>query len=142
MQSLKWFRSFDTGNAVIDNQHQGLVECLNEMMALMDEGKGKKVHTKCLEFRRLLDAHHADEESILRDAEYPRLNDHLVSHGETKERFNYVFTSCSEVCKDNRADPCLIDMNSILIRHLLQADMDFKSFLQTKGLANNNHGTN
>ena len=139
MQSFKWMKSFDTGNAVIDGQHRELMECVNELAALMGEGKGKEVHATCQKLRRLLDAHCADEEGILRDAEFPRLDDHLVSHAEITARFSHICTSCLEVCKDNRAGPCVMDMTSALLYHFLHGDMDFKSFLQTKGLAKNSH---
>ena len=139
MASFQWMESFDTGNAVIDGQRQELMECLSELAAIVGEGKAEKVHAKCLELRGLLDAHFVYEEDILREAAYPRLDDHLYSHRKTTARLSHVCTKCLEACKDNLAGPCIMDMTTILIHDFLHEDMDLKSFLQTKGLANNSH---
>ena len=135
MQPLVWMKSFDTGNADIDSQHRSLMDCVSRLAGLISDGKGKEAYDECLKFRRLLDDHFADEEEILRDSRFPRLDDHLILHSETATQFNNVYTSCQETCKHNKAGPCVVEMTASLMHHLLHGDMDFKSFLETKGLS-------
>ena len=136
MKSYEWFKSFDTGNTVIDAQHRELLERINQLATLVGEGKGKDASDKCQEIQQLLNDHFAEEEDILRAAEFSHLDDHLESHMNTTGRFSHVCSSCDKACLDNRAGPCIQDMTTIIIHHILGDDMKFKSFLQIKGLAN------
>jgi hemerythrin len=139
MQPIKWRKSFETGNAVIDGQHRELVACLGEIMAFTGSGKGGKAYAACQNLRRLFDAHFTDEESIICKVEFSRLAVHLASHGELREHLNTLFSTCLEACRGNCAGPCMPDLASVMIHHFLDGDLDFKSFLQAKGLANGNH---
>ena len=139
MQSIEWRKSFETGNPVIDGQHRELMACLGEVMAFMNSGKGEKAYAACQNLRRLIEAHLSDEEDILRKAEFPRLAVHLASHEEIREHLNTVFSTCLEACRDNCAGPCIQDLAAVFTHHFLDGDLDFKFFLQAKGLANDSH---
>lgn len=138
IKSFEWLKTLDTGNAVIDAQHRELMEYLKKLAAFVGEGKGQEAHSTCQELRQLLDAHFASEEDILRNGEFPLLDNHLVSHLKTTGQFSNVFSSCLDVCKESRAGPCLVEIASIFLNHFHE-DKKFKFFLQTAGLANNNH---
>lgn len=138
MKHIEWMKAFNTGNAVIDTQHERLLECVDELAAFVGEGNGKEVHVKCQEIRKLLDVHFADEEAILREAGFPRLDDHLAAHAGTTMQFSQICSSCNEVSLEGKAGSCIPDMTAVIVHHILHGDMDFKSFLQTKGLAADN----
>ncbi len=138
MESLGWLKSFETGNAVIDGQHRELLACLKEIATLMGEAKGEETHAKCQELQRLIETHFAAEESLLHESRFSRLDAHIASHRETAKDFEHICTSCKSACKDNCAGPCLPEMAVLLVSHFLHGDLDFKSFLQVKGLANGN----
>jgi hemerythrin-like metal-binding protein len=139
MQPIEWSSSFETGNPVIDGQHRELLACLGEIVALMSRGNGERTYAECLNFRRLFEAHFSDEERILSKAEFSRLPVHVASHEEIREYLNTLFSTCLEACRGNCAGPCMPDLASVMIHHFLDGDLDFKSFLQAKGLANGNH---
>lgn len=127
-----------TGNSVIDGQHQELTECLNKMAAFLREEKGEQTHISCQKFWKLLDAHCADEEGILRDAGYSRMDDHLATHEETLTRINQIRSTCKGTCKENHVGSCMGNMESALTDHLLAEDMAFASFLQAKAWVDDN----
>lgn len=139
MQPIEWRKSFETGNPVIDGQHRELLACLGEIAALMSRGNGERTYAECLNLRRLFEAHLSDEEKILCKAEFSRLAVHLASHEEIREHLNSLFSTCLEACRDNCSVPCIQDLSSVITHHFLDGDMDFKSFLQAKGLAPGNH---
>jgi len=139
MKSIEWLASFETGNSDIDDQHRELLDCLDELKDLMESGEGEKAHAHCVILRKLFDSHCADEEALLREAGFPRVDAHMETHEESKDSINAVICSCGKACKGNIGGACIEDLSSILIRHFLQGDMDFKSFLQVSGLAKNNH---
>lgn len=129
----------ETENETIDAQHRELVACLNEMTSFIGEGQGDKVHAACCKLPGMLRSHFEAEEAILRDAKYPDVDAHANHHAETNERYNTIFTACGAACKDNRAGSCLSDLTFVLVEHILRDDLLFKSFLQTKGFADNYH---
>ncbi len=139
MKTLGWLKSFETGNAFIDDQHKKLLLCLKELAILVGQAKSEETHAKCQELQHLVDSHFADEESFLRDSDFPRLDKHVAQHLESSESFNRICSSCEDACKGNSAGPCLPNLAIVLVDHFLQGDLDFKSFLQMKGLANGNH---
>ena len=133
-KTFQWRDSFETGHPVIDEQHRGLVECLQAIPELHAEQKGAEALEQCKTFRELLDRHFAEEEDILEEAKFPRLAEHLASHKDTRDRIHKVFTECGEVCTKPGEIPCVDNLAFFLFDHFLRGDLDFKSFLQTRNL--------
>ena len=139
MQPTEWLASFETGSSLIDDQHRELLAYLSKLKDLMESGRGEEAHAECLTFRKMFEAHYADEEELLRQAGFPRMDAHLATHEESRQSLNGVFSSCGAACKNNTSGGCIEELLSILVHHFLKGDMDFKSFLQTRGLADNGH---
>ncbi len=136
MKLPEWKKSFETGNAVIDAQHRELVDSLNKISALIGEGKGTQAFAECLTFRKLTRNHFDEEEEILRGAEFPRLKSHLVAHKKSLEQFEEIFSGCGNICKESDPCPCREDLSFLTLDHIVRNDLDFKSYLQTRNLAN------
>ncbi len=135
MKPPEWKPSFETGNAVIDAQHRELVESLNKVSALIDEGQGKAAFATCNEFRELTRKHFEEEVKILREAEFPRLKTHLKEHKKFLGKVEEVFSGCGATCKDGISCPFIEDLSFMTLDHIVRNDLDFKSHLQTKNLA-------
>ncbi|NQV84080.1 MAG: hypothetical protein HQ494_09695 [Rhodospirillales bacterium] len=131
-KTLQWKTSFETGHSAIDEQHRGLVECLANITACMGD---KKAFEQCLAFRDLMKQHFDDEDKILLWADFPRQADHQVSHRESLEKFGAIYSECGEACTKSTDSPCMENLSYLLLDHFLRGDLDFKSYLQTKNLA-------
>lgn len=138
MPSLKWSKSFDTGNEVVDRQHHRLMARVNEMAALIDESDGGEALDACHKLRAEVRDHFADEEDLLRTAEYPRLDVHVASHDKTLRIFNQVISNCGEACINSGSSACIKKLGFILLDHFVRSDLDFKSHLQAKKLEKDN----
>lgn len=138
MKIHQWRKSFETGHAGIDGQHRKMIACLDSIKALIDERKAEEAFEECLKFRKFSDDHNEYEEKVLRDSGFPRQMDHQKSHQETIDKMDEVFSSCGEACKKSAATNCMEDMSMILVEHILRGDLDFKSFLETVNLADDN----
>ncbi|MDA1089960.1 MAG: hypothetical protein O3A85_06585 [Proteobacteria bacterium] len=138
MKIHQWRTSFETGNAEIDGQHRKMVECLKEIDTYIAKGN-KKAFDECLKFRKANADHAAFEESLLAEAGFSRLEMHRKAHKETEGKMQELFATCREACKDPQPTSCTKDLSYILIDHLLRSDLDFKSFLQNKNLANDSN---
>ncbi len=114
---------------------------VNEMGALIDKGDGGKALDGCHKLRAEVRDHFTDEEDLLRAAEFPRLDNHIASHDTTQQSINQIISNCGEACINSGSSACINELGFILLDHFVRGDLDFKSHLQTKNLANNNnHG--
>ena len=75
------------------------------------------------------------EETILRDAHFPRLDEHIEAHARLTETCREVLTHCDKACLKNQADDCTVQLSMSILEHIVSKDLDFKSFLQAAGLA-------
>ncbi len=135
MKLHEWKKSFDTGNAVIDAQHRGLVESLNKILTFSNEGKGALAFAECLAFRKLAEKHFNDEMKVLHEAEFPRLKTHAKEHMNLLGKFDKIFSDCAENCKDGAPCPHMEELSFMTVDHLVRHDLDYKSHLQVKNLA-------
>lgn len=95
MALIKWTDELNLGIEKIDEQHQQLVEIINEFGEAAQKGKGSRVMNKILdELVGYTQEHFADEERFLKDAGYPQLADHQAKHRQLLqkiERFQFDF---------------------------------------------------
>ncbi len=99
--------------------------------------KENSCDAQCNEFRELTRKHFDDEVEILRKAGFPRLESHIKTHEKTLEECGKIFSNCGETCKDdNPSCPCMEDLSFLTLDHIVRNDLDFKSHLQTRNLAN------
>ncbi len=138
MKIHQWRTSFETGHAGIDSQHRELFASLENLDAFNTEGNTEQAFAECQRFRKLAANHLSFEENVLDDAGFSRLDMHRKTHVEFSGKIEEVFSPCGETCKETRRRSCNEVMSFILVDHLLRNDLDFKSFLQTKKLADGN----
>lgn len=135
MKYHQWAKSFETGNAVIDAQHREMIDGVGDMAELMKDGHGAEALAACKAFRELSKAHFRSEEEILEKAKFPRMKAHIQTHEDSLEQMQKVFGGCGERCREATSSPCIEELSHLVYEHLLRGDLDFKSYLQTKKLA-------
>lgn len=131
-KTFQWRDSFETGHPVIDEQHRALLECLQGITGCLGGDKDSEAIEQCRKFRALLQRHFAEEEDILDQAKFPRMDEHRETHRETLERFERIYSGCGEACAKAGKTPCMEDLAYLLFDHFLRGDLDFKSYLQTR----------
>jgi hemerythrin-like metal-binding protein len=130
--------SIKTGNATIDGEHLALFECLEEITTHLGDKEGEKAFAACQKLGEMLEDHFKSEEEILHKSDFPRMENHLATHNETRELFKKACTECGQVCRKNGPTECLEDLTFILVDHFLRGDLDFKSHLQAVNMSNDN----
>jgi hemerythrin len=81
-----WDKSLETGNRIIDAQHQQLFVALNAFIRTCESGHGKEELKKSLDF--LTDytiKHFFDEEQLQHQYRYPDFENHKKYHEEFKK---------------------------------------------------------
>jgi hemerythrin len=81
MTYLTWSDDLAVGNNFIDNDHKKLIDMVNRLHALMQEGKGKDVLDKVLHnLISYTQEHFRREEDFMRNLRYPGFQDHKDEH--------------------------------------------------------------
>lgn len=81
MKLIVWKSSYEGGNPEIDQQHQKLVEIINDLHDAMMLGKGMQIMNQILESLIAYTAFHFDaEEKWMADNRYAHVSEHNVLH--------------------------------------------------------------
>lgn len=129
MNKFQWGPKYIIGNNIIDNQHQQLLETINNLIE--NKSKMKDEETKKL-FNYLVNyakTHFKDEEKLMKINNYPYINDHMKEHNFFLEELLKI---SSEI--DHKNSNVNINILSLLENwlqhHVLIIDKDISNFLK------------
>jgi len=129
---IVWRKSYESGNEVIDREHQGLFNDANELLAAMLSGRPMD------EMKTLIDAlirdavkHFQNEEAILVTVGYPGVAEHAAIHRKLvddavilSDRFHAGTLGIGELFSFMAHD--------VVARHMLGADREFFPYLEAR----------
>ena len=131
MSLMQWDYRLETGDALIDGQHQALVEALNRLHSAMLEESGRGEVGSTLKF--LSDytvSHFRMEEEMMDRHSYPDASSHRKIHGD-------LIVSLKELVDGFRRDSTaltiatMIFLEEWLTNHFLGEDAKFVRFLSS-----------
>lgn len=74
-------KNLETGNAMIDEQHQKLFDAINSLLDACSKGKGRAEIGSTLKFLKdYISKHFRDEEDLQRRTGYPDYDNHIQYH--------------------------------------------------------------
>lgn len=130
MKKIEWGPKYETGNQIIDNQHKGLIDLINDLNLIASKQQtGKTQHTPELEdivsdLSTYAKNHFSTEETIMKDMHYPKIAQHHKLHetftlkiNEFQKRF---FNEEADV-----SDQLCNYLNNWLLTHIEKEDMGF-----------------
>ena len=87
MVAVAWSDKLNIGIAKVDEEHQKLVEILNQLDEAMRTGKGSRIMGEILsQLVEYTKFHFASEEELMIEAEYPKLKLHQAQHRQLVEK--------------------------------------------------------
>lgn len=123
MTLLHWTDDLNTGIQVIDNQHQRIVDYINQLDHAQREHSREEVATVLDELVDYTLSHFAFEESLMEEAGYPYINAHKRVHqlfvkrvADYQQRFKMEEDIAAELLNTLRA---------WLINHIKNDDRDY-----------------
>jgi hemerythrin len=134
MALLTWNDSYSVGVNVLDGQHTGLFETLNELHAAMMKGQAKNLTGPIL--NRLIEytqEHFAAEEAMMAAAKYPGLVQHRAKH---RELTNQVIEFAGRFDRGEIAlSPELLTfLRDWLTVHIMKEDHQYGPWLNDHGM--------
>ncbi len=136
MTQFEWSSGFSVGNRLIDTDHRGLFEAMNELHDAVEHRRGEAEIGHTITYLiRYVREHFEREERLMRECGYPEFAEHKNEHRKLTRQ---VFA----VQKLYEADHNLVDLEKLveflrgwLIRHVLGSDMDYAPYLKDSTLA-------
>ena len=131
---MLWIPEFTTGHALIDAQHQGLVDGYNHLLATIqdaEDGEGapeEALHT----FIGATVAHFGVEEGLMAEAGYPNTMDHKAVHAHLTNQIQDLALELRRGQVD-LSPPVLNVLEGWLMCHIQFEDRHLVQSLMTKG---------
>jgi hemerythrin len=134
MALIKWTPEMSVGVAEFDRQHQGLVDLVNRLHEHMLAGRGREVLAEVLaDLVRYTDVHFAGEERLFILHGYPHMRTHRDEHVALTQKVRALQADVV-AGKSFVSLPTLNFLREWLTHHIMQSDMDYKSFFAARGV--------
>jgi hemerythrin len=131
-----WDKSLETGNQMIDGQHQQLIAALNDFLKACAEKKSTEDQKKSLDFLNdYTIKHFYEEEQLQKKYEYPDYPNHRELHEGLKKvvrdlQVQFIMKGASdELAKDIQTK-----VGDWLVAHIKTQDTKIGTHLKSKGV--------
>jgi len=132
---MAWHESYSVGVRVLDQQHKGLLDLVNQLWYLDPNVVSKgEIFSTLNALVKYAQTHFDTEERLLKFHEYPRLEQHQKEHVAFTED---VFKFAEKLEKnDPNIHRKIVDFIKIwYVSHILKTDREYKEFFAAKGVS-------
>ena len=130
MYILQWDEKYAVGIASIDSDHRDLFEVYNELYGSFLRGESNSMTAEKMELlAQFTRSHFAEEERLMEETGYPRLEEHRASHRLLDEQVNAMM----EAMRRGEAVmnvPALKFLSEWITGHTLQEDRAYVPWVQ------------
>jgi hemerythrin len=126
MSSFKWLDDYKIGNDTIDQQHQYLFDLANQIVDPYNDVQ--KTHHNVIALYHYVHEHFIDEESLMRQCNFPGYEEHVKEHQALTQRLREISTGIirGAISKDS----IMSFMCSWVLEHILEKDKMLGEFLR------------
>jgi hemerythrin-like metal-binding protein len=125
-----WSDAFSVGLSAIDDQHKKLVDMINDLIKLHQDGSTPEKVAFARTFQKAGDyaqTHFHDEEEILKKTNYPDLPEHIKKHASFMTDLWKIFMSYKE---GNESTAGLVRfLKNWLLDHIAKTDKQYAPYL-------------
>lgn len=133
MSLIKWEDRYSVKISKFDQQHQQLVNMINQLYEAMKVGKGQvelgKILDELVDYTR---RHFSSEEALMLKHAYPQYTEHKESH----DRLTQQVMDYKNQYKEGKIGLSVQMMNFLkewLVNHILDEDKAYTNFFESKG---------
>ena len=128
--------SFELKYQPIDNDHRRLAEIITDIVKAIDEGRSDECDQLVPYFVKTAKQHFLHEEAELEKIGYPHLEKHHAHHATLIEKLETMQELARNVGNSELARETLRkELVFFLMDDVINADLDFKDYLEAKGLS-------
>lgn len=134
MMKLQWLESFSIGIKSIDDDHKNILQAMQNVQVAVENQDYSLCSSLLDELVDLAMAHFEREEEYLAHVSYPYIEEHILYHQELLLKIKAVRTICNNANSQGGLEECFYSMAEFLIDDIIEGDLQFKSYLQSRGL--------
>ena len=135
MTKITWSEELELGISDVDQQHLRLVNLVNELHDITCQGRitnaMERVLAALIQYTQI---HFAAEERLLLANGYPEFEPHRNEHERLIVRLIDIRTKLNSG-RLELTPPVLSFLDDWLVKHIVEADKNYGSFLKAKGVA-------
>lgn len=135
MPRIVMMSSFETGHAVIDEDHRSIIEQINDIYESIAAGDNAHCRVLFDAFIAFCREHFEREEAFLVEAGFPRAREHASYHRDLLIRAAKVKEMCAGLDGSVCLETCFDELASFLVDDIVRGDSDFVSYLNEVGEA-------
>ena len=129
MKTINWSDDISVNNEVIDNQHKRLFELTNNLIRNKNSKTTDRIIGESLnELIHYTQTHFKDEEQILEERKYPKLDEHKKIHNSFLKEV-ILFTKDVMEAKTTVTEKLIKYLIDWLLNHTSIDDQDYKNYL-------------
>jgi hemerythrin len=132
VEQITWTEEFSVGVARLDRQHKRLIQMTNRLIATPQTTTDSELISDILsDMTNYAQEHFAAEEELMRQHDYPRLEEHIAQHRAFQKT---TVDFCSATMLNVRFVPesVLHYLSDWLVDHILDSDMAYKPFFHER----------
>ncbi|MBC8268611.1 MAG: hemerythrin domain-containing protein [Rhodospirillaceae bacterium] len=134
MVKIEWLESFAIGIKAIDDDHKKILQTMQDIQVAVEKPDYDLCASLLDELVILGAAHFANEEEYLAEVSYPYIEEHILYHQELLLKIKAVKATCMDTDSQDGLEECFNSMAEFLIDDIIAGDLQFKSYLQARGL--------
>ncbi len=127
MEYVKWTPELSLDHPLIDEQHKNLFDIVNILIKNVDANQ-ELIKKTLVDLKTYCELHFSEEEAILGERNYPRLEDHKFEHRFFIRR---ISSFCKKVVDENEelSEKMLEFLVDWVKHHIIEEDLDYKKYL-------------
>jgi hemerythrin len=119
---VNWREEFNIGHKLIDGHHKKLVGILNSLHNFICEDKGQEaIASTLVELHNYTRFHFEEEEKLMKEINFSRLEEHTLEHEKLLEVLNLVLISLKEG-KEFKSQRLLEFVRNWVLDHIIEED--------------------
>lgn len=134
MTTFEWLESFELGCKEIDDDHRKMLSLMKRIKAAGGTGDLALSANLLDTLMSCAETHFKQEESFLKEINYPSADLHRDYHADLLLRANAVKDACKAITSKAVFAECCEEMLGFLIDDVVAGDLKIKSYLQEIGL--------
>ncbi len=129
MKEISWDSSFSVGLESIDLQHKEIIKLINTLITNSEATVRSETISEVLtRLTKYAGEHFRSEERLLEKYGYSDIEDHRQEHNAYREKIvRLCVATMAEV--NNVPDELLLYLREWWVKHILESDMAYKSFI-------------
>lgn len=130
MEQIAWTEDFSVGVVIIDEQHKQLIALVNRLIAKpQTTTKSEAISDLLSDMTNYAIEHFATEEELLRQHNYPHLEEHVAQHRAFRKQIvDFCMATMSNVA--TVPETMLHYLRDWFVEHILKSDMAYKPFFR------------